>query len=214
MRWIHTLRTIHLHSGYLPVPTGARFRYPRFVGRTGPLAIPTVIHETGQEGFVWLDREHHRFFGDFLRAAIEWDEAGRRLHLCWSPEAVVITHGELDNEVHEEERRFLDPEALYDLRLGKGESYRQSLAQILREQVTGMTFRSLYEALTARLGHRPSRASIRAVLSASPEFAMRGNSWRWQSVPDAARSFRRTMVLSSIGTTSIPLLLTSTPSLM
>ena len=62
-----------------------------------------------------------------------------------------------------------------------------------------MTFRSLYEALTARLGHRPSLASIRAVLSASPEFAMRGNSWRWQSVPDAARSFRRTMVLSSIG---------------
>jgi len=94
------LRTIHLHIAYLPVPTGARFRYPRFVGRTGPLAILTVIHETGQEGFVWLDREHHRFFGDFLRAAIEWDEAGRRLHLCWSPEAVVITHGELDNEVH------------------------------------------------------------------------------------------------------------------
>ena len=51
VRWIHTLRTIHLHSGYLPVPTGARFRYPRFVGRTGPLAIPTVIHETGQEGW-------------------------------------------------------------------------------------------------------------------------------------------------------------------
>jgi SOS-response transcriptional repressor LexA len=199
VRWIHTLRTIHLHFAYLPVPTGARFRYPRFVGRMGPLAIPTVIHETGQEGFVWLDREHHRFFGDFLRAAIEWDEAGRRLHLCWSPEAVVITHGELDNEVHEEERRFLDPEDLYDLRLGKGESYRQSLAQILREQVAGMPFRSLYEALAVRLGHRPSRASIRAVLSASPEFAMHGNSWRWQSVPDSARSFRRTMVLSSIG---------------
>jgi SOS-response transcriptional repressor LexA len=198
VRWIQTLRTIHLHFAYLPVPTGARFRYPRFVGRTGPLAIPTVIHETGQEGFVWLDREHHQFFGDFLRAAIEWDEAGRRLHLRWSPEAVIITHGELDNEVHEEERRFLDPEDLYDLRLGKGESYRQSLAQILREQVAGMPFRSLYEALTARLGHRPSRASIRAVLSASPEFAMRGNSWRWQSVHDAARSFRRTMVLSSL----------------
>src|SRR5262249_37296722 len=123
---------------------------------------------------------------------------GRRLHLCWSPEAVVITHGELDNEVHEEERRFLDPEDLYDLRLGKGESYRQSLVQILRKQVAGMPFRSLYEALTTRIGHRPSRASIRAVLSASPEFAMQGNSWRWQSVPDAARSFRRTMVLSSL----------------
>src|SRR5207253_6636752 len=40
---------------------------------------------------------------------------------------------------------------------------------------------------------------IRAVLSASPEFAMHGNSWGWQSVPDAARSFRRTIVLSSIG---------------
>ena len=78
---------------------------------------------------------------------------------------MVITHGELDSEVHEEERRFLDPEDLYDLRLGKGESYRQSLAQMLREQVTGMTFRSLYEALTARLGHRPSRASIRVASS-------------------------------------------------
>ena len=199
VRWLQTLRTIHLHCAYLPVPTGARFRYPRFVGRTGPLALPTVIHETGQAGFVWLDREHHRFFGDFLRAAIEWDEAGRRLHLRWSPEALIITHGELDSEIHEEERRFLNPEDLYDLRLGKGESYRQSLAQILREQVTGMPFRSLYEALTTRLGHRPSRASIRAVLSASPEFAMCGSSWRWQSVPGVARSFRRTMVLSSIG---------------
>lgn len=198
VRWTHTLRTIHLYSGYLPVPRGARFRYPRFVGRKGPLAIPAIVHETGQEGFIWLDREHHRFFGDFLCAAIEWDEAGRKLHIRWSAEAITMTHGELDLDVFEEERRFLDPEALYSLRLGKGESYRQSLAQILRGQAAGMPFRSLYETLTARVGHRPSRASIRAVLAVSPEFELRDNFWKWRSVPDAVRSLRRTIVLSGI----------------
>src|SRR5262249_1151897 len=106
--WTHTLRTIHIHYGYLPVPTGARFRYPRFVGRMGLVAISALLHETGQHGFLWLDREHHRFFGDFLRNAIEWDEAGRRLQVRWAPEAVVITHGDLDQDVLEEERRFID----------------------------------------------------------------------------------------------------------
>ena len=199
VRWTHILRTIHLYSGYLPVPTGARFRYPRFVGRKSPLAIPAITHETGQEGFIWLDQEHHRFFGDFLRTTIEWDEAGRKLHIRWSVEAIIITHGELDPDVFEEERRFLDPESLHNLRLGKGESYRQSLAQLLREQATGMPFRALYETLTARVGHRPSRATIRAVLSASPEFELHDNSWKWRPVPEAARRLRRTIVLSGLG---------------
>ena len=110
VRWTHTLRTIHLYSGYLPVPRGLASVAPRFVGRQGPLAIPAIVHETGQEGFIWLDREYHRFFREFLCAAIEWDEAGRKLHIRWSAEAITITHGELDLDVFEEERRLLDPE--------------------------------------------------------------------------------------------------------
>jgi hypothetical protein len=196
--WTHTLRTVHLHANYLPVPTGARFRYPRFVGRSGPVAIHAVGHDTGDQGLLWLDREHHRFFGDFLRSLIEWDEAGRRLHVRWTPDALVITHGEVDLAAQDEERRLIDPEAIDELRRGLGESYRQSIAAILQERGP-LTFRLIYEQLATRVGHRPSRGSIRSVLVASPEFEGRGKAWAWHSVPDAARTFRRTIVLTGLG---------------
>jgi SOS-response transcriptional repressor LexA len=197
--WTHTLRTIHIYYGYLPVPTGARFRYPRFVGRMGPVAISALLHDTGQRGFLWLDRDHHRFFGDFLRSAIEWEEAGRRLQVRWAPDAVVITHGEIDEDVREEERRLIEPEVLNELRKGLGESYRQSLAQILIKNRGALSFRPLYEGLVKRVGHRPSRGTVRTVLSASPEFVKRGQAWQWQEHPEAARVFRRNIVLTELG---------------
>jgi hypothetical protein len=196
--WTQVLRTIHLHWLYLPVPTAARFRYPRFVGGAGNVVVHCVIHDSGREGLIWLDRASHRFFGDLLRETLEWEDAGRKLLLHWRPEAVIVRRGEIDQAVHEEECRHLDPQALLELRLGRGESYRQSLASILRSCGDGLTFRSLCDELDSRQGHRPSRATIRAVLCQAPDFVLKHGRWQWRDVPDPARVFRRRMVLSTV----------------
>src|SRR5207249_3560701 len=47
--WTQALRAVHLQGGFAPVPANARFRYPRFVGNSGPLALRAVVQETGQE---------------------------------------------------------------------------------------------------------------------------------------------------------------------
>jgi len=196
--WTHTLRTLHIDAAYLPVPSAARFRYPRFVGRFGPLAIKAVHHETGLEGYFWLDRDHNRFFGDMIQSLVEWEEAGRRLYLRWGPQALVISLGEIDRDVQAEEVRHVDPDALNRLRRETGESYRQSLIEVLK--VNGqIPFRQLYEALAVRVGHRPSRHSLRAILSASPDFMVSGKTWEWHETAGADRSFRRAVVLSSLG---------------
>lgn len=200
--WTHVLRTVHLLGNYLPVPVGARFRYPRFVGRTGPLAISTVFHDLGSEGFLWLDRKHNRFFGEFIAETIQWEEAGRKLLIEWKPEGVVIKLGEVDREIQSEELRHLDPEALRDLRMGKGESYRQSLIAILKQTNSGLNFRNLYEQLVQRQKHKANRGSIRAVLSQSPEFVCKDSVWQWHEVKDAATEFRRRIVLADLAASS------------
>jgi hypothetical protein len=185
-----------LHEAYRPVPTGARFRYPRFVGRQGPVVISTLIYNSGREGYVWLDRHSHRLYGDLLKETFEWEEAGRKLKVQWRPAGLVLRLCEVDEEVREEELRHVDPQTLYDLRMGRGESYRRSLVGILREG--GLGFRALYNELSARQGHRPSRASIHAVLAHAPEFVLTNELWTWQEAPNSAQSFRRTIMLKAV----------------
>lgn len=196
--WTHVLRAVHILGNYLPVPTGARFRYPRFVGRGGAVAVGALAHDAGREGHLWLDREHHRFSGDLLREIIEWEEAGRRLAINWRPAGVVIRLGEVDAAVQEEERRHVDPQALHELRLGRGESYRQTLGSILRRHDSGMSFRALYDELVKAQGHHPNRSSIRAVLAQSPEFFYQDSGWQWRAVPGAAEAFRRRVVMGEL----------------
>jgi hypothetical protein len=196
--WTHVLRTIHLHGWYLPVPVAARFRYPRFVGVAANVIQHCILYDSGREGLMWLDRDHNRFFGEVLRELLEWEEAGRKLHLYWRPEAVVIRRGEIDQDVHEEECRHLDPKTLLELRLGKGESYRQALVSILRSSAQGLDFSSLCAELAKRQGHRPSRATIRTVLYQSPGFILKDGSWCWSDVPNSARQFRRRITLSAM----------------
>jgi len=196
--WTHTLRAVHILGNYLPVPIGARFRYPRFVGRNGSVAIHALAHSTGREGYLWLDREHHRFSGDLLRDIIEWEEAGRKLVINWRPEGVVILLGEVDHEVLREERRHVDPKALHELRMGRGESYRRALGTILKQHDAGVSFRTLYDELVKVQGHYPGRQSIRAVLTQSPEFSYENSGWRWLPVPGAAETFRRRVVLGDL----------------
>jgi hypothetical protein len=198
VNWTVVLRAINLKEEFVPVAAHARFRYPRFVGRIGPLAIRAVLHETGREGYLWLDRERHILFGDLLREAIEWEDAGRRLHLRWHADAIVARLGDVDVEVRAEEARLVDIAALHMLRRELGESYRQSLAEILRTRGP-LPFRRVYEELADRVGHRPNRDSIRAVLSVSPEFLVRGHAWEWRSSPSADRAFRRATVLAQLG---------------
>jgi hypothetical protein len=196
--WTQILRTIHLQGIYLPVPRAARFRYPRLVGTENNVIVQCVVHDSGREGFIWLDRDHNRFFGEILRELLEWEDAGRKLHLHWRPEAVVIRRGEIDQDVHEEECRHLDPRTLHELRFGKGESYRQALVSILRGGANGLDFRSLCAELAKRQGHRPSRATIRTILYQAPGFTLKNGSWRWREVADSARVFRRRVVLSAV----------------
>src|SRR5262245_52901888 len=96
------------------------------------------------------------------------------------------------------ECRHLDPKALHELRLGKGESYRQALVSILRSSANGLDFRSLCTEPATRQGHRPSRSTIRTVLCQSPGFILKDGSWRWRDVPDSARVFRRRVILSAV----------------
>jgi hypothetical protein len=196
--WTHVLRAVHILSSYLPVPTGARFRYPRFVGRKGAVAVSALSHDTGREGYLWLDREHHRFSGDLLVEIIEWEEAGRKLLISWRPEGIVVRLGEVDSGVQREERRHVDPKALHELRLGRGESYRHALVSLLRRYDSGVSFRALYDELVKVQGHHPSRSSIRAVLTQSPEFFHQDSGWHWRAVPGAAEVFRRRVVLGEL----------------
>jgi hypothetical protein len=200
--WTHTLRAIHLNNGYIPVPSSARFRYPQVMGINRCVVIRCVAHDSGREGWLWLDREQHRLFGDLLKEIIEWEEAGRKLNIQWKPEAIVIRLGGLDAEVQAEETRHIDPEALHELRLGRGESYRQALVAILRDQAQGLAFRPLYEALALRQQHQPNRASVRIILSQSSDFCFINGVWRWQESVNPAKNLRKLMMM---GTTDFQL---------
>lgn len=199
--WTQVLRTIHLQGAYLPVPTAARFRYPRFVGRQGAVVVNALSHDSGLEGHIWLDRSSHRFFGDLLTEVLEWEEAGRKLYIRWQPAGLVLRLGEVDEQVREEETRHVDPQTLYELRMGHGESYRQSLADILHER-GGLGFRALYDELSKRQGHYPSRPSVRAVLAHSPEFVRSDELWTWREAPGSARTFRRSIILRDVAAVS------------
>ena len=179
--WTQVLRTIHIHNNYLPVPSLARFRYPRFVGnKSNVIAIKGVFFDSGEEDYLWLDCEQHRLFGEFLTTIIEWETSGRKLHLTWASEAIVIKLGEIDKRIQQEEARHIDPESLQSLRLSQGESYRKALSEILCNNLIGLDFRSLYEKLSELQKHYPNRSTIRIILAQSPEFISDGHLWKWQ----------------------------------
>src|SRR5260370_41247917 len=75
---------------------------------------------------------------------------------------------------------------------------RQGRLEILRSSGP-IPFRQLYETFVRRVGHRPSRDSIRSVLSVCTEFRVRGRAWEWRPGPGSSRSLRRALVLSRLG---------------
>lgn len=201
--WVQVLRTIHIYNKYLPVPTQAQFRYPKFVGhKSNVIAVKGVFFDTGEEDFLWLDIEQNRFFGEFLTTILEWETSGRKLHLTWSAEAIVIKLGEIDRQVQLEEARHIDPESLQNLRLKQGESYRKTLSEILCNSPNGLDFRALYEKLSQQQNHYPNRNTIRIILAQSPEFIANGNIWKWQEKENASQVLNKFLTLADLANKS------------
>ncbi len=201
--WVQVLRTIHIYNKYLPVPAQAQFRYPKFVGhKSNVIAIKSVFFDSGEEDFLWLDIEQNRFFGEFLTTILEWETSGRKLHLSWSTDAIVIKLGEIDKQVQQEEARHIDPESLQDLRLKQGESYRKTLSEILCNSPNGLDFRSLYEKLSQQQNHYPNRNTIRIILAQSPEFIADGNVWKWQEKENAPQVLNKFLTLAELASKS------------
>jgi len=196
-RWTLTLRTIHLTEGYVPVPPRARAAYPpRRPGQEELSVMKGKWYDTNEDIWVWLDRQQNRLFGPELKNQIEWCEAGQRLYIHWSPDVLILRTGEIDRKIQEEETRLVDLNALAELRAGLGESYRQSLVEILSEEPEGLTFTSLVEKLRNRQSHAVHAGTIRAILSVG-NFNLQNGRW---FVPEnaevSARGLRRVHLLS------------------
>jgi hypothetical protein len=163
-----------------------------------------IRYDTGDDVWLWLDRDHNRLCGPDLADHLAWCEAGQRLRLEWTPEVIVVRLLDVDPEVQREEARLVDLEALAELRGGLGESYRRSLQIVLSEAPDGLTFADVVEALRARQGHEVHRGTVRALLS-SGGFVRRDG--RWFVAPDdadGARRLRRALVQTLTDDRSAP----------
>jgi hypothetical protein len=186
--WTTVLRTIYLLEGFLPIPAAARTAYPpapRGGGRWEVLRGQWF--ETGESLWVWLDRERHILCGPELAERLAWREAGERMEITWAADCLVFRLAGVDTEVQREETRLADAETLAALRCGVGESYRQSVATILADRPSGLTFRELLAAVRERQGHDVHRGTLRAVLHAGGFVCRDG---RWQAAPNEGRSRR------------------------
>ena len=175
--WTFLLLTIHLLEGFLPVPATARSAYPpREAGEGDREVLRGLWYDSDDRLWLWLDRNQDRLYGPDLARKLEWLEAGDLLRVQWTPEVIILRRAGHNNEVHREEERLVDPQALKALRGGLGESYRQSLQAILSEKLEGLTFAQAVQALRERQGHDVPRNTVRAVLYAGG-FLHRDGRW-------------------------------------
>ena len=197
--WSVTLRTTNLIEGYLTVPKVSRGAYPP---RAGGGQTWDVIRgkwfDTGDDLWIWLDRDHDRLCGPDLADKVAWCEAGERLHIAWAQGIIILRPRGVDADVQAEETRLVDTEALAALRGGLGESYRQSLQAILIDAPGGLAFIDLVTRIRERQKHQVHRGTVRALLSAGG-FVQRDS--RWFAAPDptdGARSLRKALVQSLV----------------
>jgi hypothetical protein len=197
--WRYPLRTIHLLEGFVPVPPQVRSAYPpRAVGEGDREVLRGLWYNDDESLWLWLDRVQDRSYGPDLAQKLAWLEAGDVLHGQWTPDVVVLRIAGHDEEVQREESRLVDPQALKALRGGIGETYRQSIQEILAENVEGLTFAQIVSALRERQGHDVHRGTIRTLLYASG-FVQRGG--RWFAAPQGevgARNLRTALVESLV----------------
>lgn len=179
IRWHILLKTVHINEGILPVPPQARSLYPRAPKLADVVALPSLWFEDGNKMTLWLDRKQHRLFGSDLEEQFTFIEAGTRLDIHWNPSGLIFYVTGVDIQVAEEETRLIDMTSLAQLRNQTLESYRASLRLILEASTHPWSFRDLYMQLCERQHHKANSATIRAVLSSSPEFAYDSMSKQW-----------------------------------
>ena len=186
MRWRITLRTCHINEGAIPVPTEARSFYPHARKLARMIALPGLWFTDGSDMTVWLDRVKHRLFGSDLQDQFAFLEAGEVLEVEWTVVGLVFRTLGVDPRVAEEEFRLIDLTLLARLRSMPLESYRVSLRAILGSQNEALSFQAIYEELCKRQEHKPHRATVRTILSSSPEFAFIKAEGKWALNPDVA----------------------------
>jgi hypothetical protein len=176
-RWTTTLRTVHLLEGFIPVPKPHRGAYPPRPKQGGDWeALRGKWFQTGDDLWVWLDRQRNLLCGPGLADRLGWCEAGERLGVLWTTDVLIFRLLGVDEEVRREEARLADQEALAELRGGLGESYHRSLVAILQQAPEGLTFRGLVAALRERQRHEAHHGTVRAVLNAGG-FVCQGGRW-------------------------------------
>ncbi len=195
-----TLRTAHLNEGRVPVPKEARLRYPYARGLAHVLPFPGLWFTDGTPLIIWLERTRHQLFGQDLLDHFAFLQAGTILKVIWAPAGITFQIEGVDAQVTEEEIRLVDLTSLAELRSATLESYRASLRAILSEQ-QALGFRELYQALCRRQQHTPNSASIRTILSSSPEFVYIKSEGKWSLCPpvsaqEGAKVLRRSILVA------------------
>lgn len=178
--WWHVLlKTVHINEGILPVPPQARSLYPHAPKLADVVALPGLWFDDGSKITLWLDRKQHRLFGPDLEEQFTFIEAGTRLDIHWNSSGLIFYVAGVDAQIAEEETRLIDLSSLAQLRNQTLESYRASLRFILESSNRPLSFRDLYTQLCERQHHKANSATIRSVLSSSPEFVYDSASKQW-----------------------------------
>jgi hypothetical protein len=209
--WKVILRTFHINEGSVPVPTQARKLYPHARKLFSTIALAGVWFADASEMTVWLDKEKHQLFGLDLQEQLAFLEAGTVLEVTLTATSIVFRTVSLDQNVAEEEVRLVDLSDLAQLRSTTLENYRSSLRAILTRHNMPLLFQELYEELCSRQQHQPNRATIRSILSSSPEFVFVKIEGKWSlnlAVPAATsvKSLRRAAMIAhhAESSTSVP----------
>jgi len=118
-------------------------------------------------------------YGPDLQEQLAFLEAGTMLEVTLTTTSIVFRTAGIDQKVAEEEVRLVDLSDLAQLRSTTLESYRSSLRAILTRHNMPLRFQDLYEELCSRQQHQPNRATIRSILSSSPEFVFVKIEGKW-----------------------------------
>ncbi len=201
VRWKVILRTFHINEGSVPVPKQATTLYPHARKLFHIVALAGVWFADASEITVWLDKEKHQLFGPDLQEQLAFLEAGTVLEVTLTATSIVFRTTGIDQKVSEEEVRLVDLSDLAQLRSTTLESYRSSLHAILTWHNMPLHFQELYDELSRRQQHQPNRATIRSILSSSPEFIFMKTEGKWSlnlavSAETSVKSLRRAVMIA------------------
>ena len=199
VRWRITLRTVHLNEGRIPVPSAARVLYPQAQKLSNKVALAGLWFDDQSHLTIWLNKTKHELSGPDLQDQFAFLEAGTILGVTWTALGIRLQVIGSDVQTAKEEERLVDLTGLAQLRSTLLESYRGSLRAILEEQNQGLSFQELYAAICQRQQHKPNRATIRSILSSSPEFAIARLPGQWtlnlsMAPNEAAKMIRRSVI--------------------